>query len=133
MTAEFGPDLPDLYLLDGKVVRLDYVAPAGSGGFDDDDDFGEALGEMIAESGGSLYMPSIYSLTDVAAGTRNEFLVFGEGGFSPAEMAAYLAVSREGAEPLAVPASMNEDLDCEHGLSAALCAGPGHYPMEDAW
>lgn len=20
---------------------------------------------------------------------------------------------------------------CEHGLSLALCAGPGHYPMED--
>ena|SRR5690242_19835447 len=20
--------------------------------------------------------------------------------------------------------------DCEHGLSAALCAGPGHYPMD---
>lgn len=21
--------------------------------------------------------------------------------------------------------------DCEHGLSAALCAGPGHYPDDD--
>ncbi len=23
------------------------------------------------------------------------------------------------------------DADCEHGLSAALCAGPGHYPDDD--
>lgn len=118
MDREFGPELPELFELDGKIVRLDYVGAAKG-------DYSEWLAESP-----ELFMPSLYSLTEVATGDRNEFLVFGEGGFSPFEMAAHLAVSREGATPLDSPASMNEDLDCEHGLSAALCCGPNHYPME---
>lgn len=26
---------------------------------------------------------------------------------------------------------MNDSDTCEHGLSASLCAGPGHYPSDD--
>lgn len=126
LERELGPDfVPDLFEFDGKTVRLDYA------GIPDDD---ESLGEMIAESGGSLSMPSMYSLTEVGTGVSlREFLVFGEGGFSPYEMALHLAVNREGATPIDPAPSMNESLVCEHGLSAALCSGPNHYPMEDSW
>ncbi len=26
-----------------------------------------------------------------------------------------------------------DDATCEHGLSASLCAGPEHYPMDEGW
>lgn len=121
---EYGPEVvPDLFELDGKTVRLDYV------GIPEGPDDG-SLGEMIAESGGSLFMPSTYSLTEVATGTRNEFLVFGEGGFSPYEMAFHLATRREGADFIDPAPSRNESLTCEHGLDASMCAGPNHYPMD---
>ncbi len=29
------------------------------------------------------------------------------------------------------PPTAEELAECEHGLSARLCAGPGHYPMDD--
>lgn len=121
---EFRPtadDVPDLFELDGRTVRLDYRGPAT------EDDEG-TLGLMTAESGGSLYMPSMYALTDVTTGeSATEFLVFGEGGFNPYEMAFHLAVSREGATFVPGAPSMNESLTCEHGMSAALCSGPNHY------
>jgi hypothetical protein len=126
-TEEFRPtanELPDLFELEGELVRLEYVGSAH-----DREGYGEGLSEMMAESPG-LYMPSFYSLTEVATGKTHEFLVFGEGGFNPYEMASHLAVSREGATPVAAPVSMNESLVCDHGLSAALCAGPDHYPSE---
>jgi hypothetical protein len=114
---DFGPEPVDLFTdSDGTLVRLDYA--------------GSAPAEVFAESPG-LYCPSLYRMTGVAdGGTVHEFVVFGEGGFSPYEMALHLAVSREGFEPVPAEPSMNESLVCEHGLSAALCAGPGHYPMD---
>jgi hypothetical protein len=30
----------------------------------------------------------------------------------------------------AMMASIEEEGECEHGLSKALCSGPGHYPMD---
>ncbi len=32
----------------------------------------------------------------------------------------------------ATPAGATEPESCEHGLSAWLCAGPGHYPQDGA-
>lgn len=116
-----GPEAPELFELDGELVRLDYVG-APEGGDDQ-------LCEMMAETPG-LFMPSMYSLTSVATGARHEFLVFGEGGVSPFEMAMHLAVSREGAVPVPMAPSTNASLTCEHGMNASLCAGPGHYPEE---
>lgn len=119
----YGPEfVPDLFEFEGRLCRLDYAGRPDSRA-------DEMLGEMMAESP-ELFMPSMYSLTDVATGDTYEFLVFGEGGFSPYEMALHLAVSREGATPVDPAPSMNESLTCEHGLAASLCAGPGHYPAE---
>lgn len=122
-TLPYGPEfVPDLFKFEGKVCRLDYVGPAAHTAADR-----EMLAEMLAESP-ELFMPSMYALTEVATGeAAHEFLVFGEGGFSPAEMAFHLATGREGATFLPPEPSMNDSLTCEHGLSADLCAGPNHY------
>lgn len=36
-------------------------------------------------------------------------------------------------EDLAAAADALLDPPCEHGLSSSLCAGPGHYPMDDRY
>lgn len=114
--TDFGPiDVPDLYAVDDVVCRLDYLGPAE----------GDGLGDYLAEMPGT-YMPSMYALTVVATGEPAvKFMACGENGFNPYEMAMHLA-GRYG-ELLPGAASMNESLDCEHGMSAALCSGPMHY------
>ena len=47
-------------------------------------------------------------------------------GGDPADASTYAFYEEHGWPVLIDP----EDGLCEHGLSASLCAGPGHYPMD---
>ena len=60
------------------------------------------------------------------------------GGGSPADAQVYARVVASGRSWDEYLAELDEEMgremeaagECEHGLSAALCAGPGHYPMD---
>lgn len=48
------------------------------------------------------------------------------GGGDPADARTYAFYEKNGWPNLIDP----EDGLCEHGLSASLCAGPSHYPLD---
>jgi len=52
--------------------------------------------------------------------------------FAPEEHARLVAVMKANqAAQVAWEESEEANATCEHGMSAWLCAGPGHYPMDD--
>jgi hypothetical protein len=81
------------------------------------------------ESPGHL-PPVKYHLVAVATGeVVDERVVFPVAPWSPYDAVSDLLL-RDGYEP--PPLTEAELAECEHGLSAALCAGPGHYPPDGA-
>lgn len=116
MAEELAPEI----WLDplGRPAELRHV---GLTAYDGDD-------AWYAEQPGQLH-PHTYEVRNVAnPRLRLTRVVFPVEPWSPYDAISDLLV-RDGWTP---PAATVEELaTCEHGLSAQLCAGPNHYPMED--
>ena len=69
--------------------------------------------------------PACYELRQVGGSGLMRYTVF------PLEpWSAYDAISDTLRRDGWTPPTAEEMAECEHGLSAALCAGPMHYPMD---
>lgn len=69
--------------------------------------------------------PQTYEMTDDNGDPIESFTVFPVEPWSPYD-AAFDRLRGMGW----VPPVQEPEPTCEHGLSASLCAGPGHYPMD---
>lgn len=74
----------------------------------------EAANERYAET---YVSNKITGMDEMGARTLAMFAAAGRDYFAEYDAAMAEAVAEAG--------------QCEHGLSAALCAGPGHYPADD--
>lgn len=81
--------------------------------------------EWFAEGPGQR-PPQFYDLRNLTTGEVAETVVFPYEPWSPAD-----AISDKlRAWGWTDTTTYDDAGTCEHGLSASLCAGPGHYPMD---
>lgn len=71
--------------------------------------------------------PQRYKMVAADGTVVDDFVVSPCGGWSAYDAASDRLV-REGWAP-----PPYDEAECEHGLSLALCAGPGHYPSDEAF
>ena len=129
-TTNTEVEAPEVWHLDGRpfhlhVRDLDAEMAAYYAANPDEEDYGDD--GWFPESPGER-PPVAYKLVPVdGVGDDHHYTVRG-AYYCAYDDVAYMLV-RDGWTP--PPLTEAELATCEHGLSARLCAGPGHYPMDN--